>query len=117
MENTPDFVQFFEVADGKAYNEITGTDQTKPKVMIGYDSDYYWLPSDSLIQTRHRCSVLPGKCLYFTTKSWHLPQHEKRCTDQTKIKTKQVISYQMDTLDQILNIGGDKQRFSRPYNM
>ena len=93
MDNTPDFVQFYEVEDGKAYNEITGQGKTEPKILIGYDSDYYWLPSDALIKTRHRCSILPGKCLYSTDKSWNLPKHEKRCTDQTKIKTKQVNSW------------------------
>ena len=94
MNNAPDYVQFYEVEDGKAFNEITGQTGTEPKVMIGYDSDYYWLPTKSIIQTRHRCKVLPEKCLYFTTKAWHLPQHEQRCTDQTKVKTKQV--YHMD---------------------
>ena len=62
--------------------------------MIGYDGDYHWIPSKSLIQTRHRCNVLPGKCLYFTDKPWNLPRHEKTCTDQTKIKTKQVWTIQ-----------------------
>ena len=95
MNNAPEFVQFYEVEDDKAYIELTGQGETEPKIMIGFDSDYYWLPSKALIQTRHRCTVLPGKCLYFTTKAWHLPQHEKRCTDQTKIRTKQVCKYDM----------------------
>ena len=90
MNNAPEFVQFYEVEDDKAFIEITGQGRIEPKIMIGFDTDYYWLPSKAIIQTRHRCSVLPGKCMYFTTKAWNLPKHEKRCTDQTRIRTKQV---------------------------
>ena len=51
MDNAPDYVRVYEIEGGKAFNEITGQTETDPKVMIGYDSEYYWLPTKSLIQT------------------------------------------------------------------
>ena len=95
MDDAPDCVQFYEIENGKAFIEITGQSEIIPKVMIGFDSEYYWIPDKSLVQTRHRCTVLPGKCLYFATQPSDLTKHEKTCTDQTKVKTKQVSLYHM----------------------
>ena len=57
---------------------------------IPYLPKYYWIPCDSLITKKMFCTKLPGICAYSTTKSDTLKDHELKCSDQTKVESKQV---------------------------
>ena len=60
---------------------------------IPYLPKYYWIPCDSLITQKMFCTKLPGICAYSTTKSDTLKDHELKCSDQTKVESKQVNNY------------------------
>ena len=69
---------------------------------IPYLPKYYWIPCDSLITKKMFCTKLPGICAYSTTKSDTLKDHEKSCSDQTKVESKQVnIFYNFENLNKI----------------
>ena len=57
---------------------------------IPYLPRFYLVPSDQLISKEYFCTKLPGKCGYSTFKIGNLKQHEKNCSDQTEIESKQV---------------------------
>ena len=57
---------------------------------IPYLPKYYWVPCDSLISKTMFCTKLPGICVYNTTNPDTLKDHEARCSDQTKVESKQV---------------------------
>ena len=57
---------------------------------IPYLPRFYWIPSDQLISKEYFCTKLPGKCGYSTFVLGKLQQHEKNCSDETKIEAKQV---------------------------
>ena len=54
---------------------------------------FYWIPSDQLISKEYFCTKMPGICGYSTHKLDHLQRHEETCSDETKIESKQVISF------------------------
>ena len=58
---------------------------------IPYLPKFYWIPCDQLISTEHFCTKMPGKCGYSTFELYNLERHEKTCSDETKIVSKQVI--------------------------
>ena len=51
---------------------------------------FYWIPSDQLISKEYFCTKMPGVCGYSTFKLDHLQRHEKTCSDETTIESKQV---------------------------
>ena len=52
---------------------------------------FYWIPSDKLISKEYFCTKLPGKCGYSCFVLRDLKNHEKNCSDETEIESKQVL--------------------------
>ena len=57
---------------------------------IPYLPKYFWIPCDSLITKELFCTKLPGICAYSTTSLQSLKVHERTCSDETAIESKQV---------------------------
>ena len=51
---------------------------------------FHWVPSDQLVSKEYFCTKLPGKCGYSTSNIKHLQDHERTCSDETTIESKQV---------------------------
>ena len=93
LEKLPDFLQVFQVAEGKAFFDasLPGEPMSQSTILVGTDqADWYWIPNSDLIEARHYCTKLPHKCLFSSTNITHLKEHESSCTDQTKITSKQI---------------------------
>ena len=100
LEELPEFLQVFQVAEGKAFFDasLPGEPISQSKILVGRDqSDWYWIPNSDLIEARHYCSKLPHKCLFSSPNITHLKAHESTCTDQTKITSKQIALGNLDS--------------------
>ena len=87
-------VNFYLLDGNKAYwaKTLPGFRQSGNRIIkIGvHDNRFFWLPSSNLITERHYCQKLPGKCLFWAERKENLKDHEKNCSDQSKILAKQV---------------------------
>ena len=65
------------------------SDQYEKTIMIGYDGkNYFWLPSKNLYLIEQNCSK--PNCGYSCLQKKDMDEHEKVCTNQTKLTVKQV---------------------------
>jgi len=81
--------------DFPGFREPSWTPKHRIKIAIDhmeipYLPKFYWIPCDQLITTEHFCTKMPGKCGYSTFELYNLERHEKTCSDETKIVSKQV---------------------------
>ena len=93
--------------DFPGFREPTWTPKHRIKIAIDhmeipYLPKFYWIPCDQLITTEHFCTKMPGKCGYSTFKLCHLERHEKTCSDETKIVSKQVFFSIFDSYIKII---------------
>ena len=87
-------IHLYELNDedrGYLHSGLPGTRECYSQdVFIGKRGEnYYWI-GKNLVKKRYICTKLPGKCAYYTYKHETLIDHEKTCTDQTKITATQV---------------------------
>ena len=79
-----------KVLKDKAFVDIDSAYAT-PDIPIGHNQkSFFFIPSEKLIQKRYFCRKFPDQCHYYSKHEQHRSQHEKICTNETIIKSKQV---------------------------
>ena len=81
----------FKVLNGKAFVDIDSAYAT-PDIPVGhFEKSFFFIPSEKLIQKRYFCRKFPDQCHYYSKYEQHRNQHENICSNETIIKSKQVI--------------------------
>ena len=96
-------VNFYLLDNDKAYwaKCLPGFRESGNRIIniATHNNKFYWLPSSNLITNRMYCSILPGKCLFWTKHQHVLQEHERTCTDESIVRAKQVLVLLMPKLN------------------
>ena len=111
-------VNFYLLDNDKAYwaKSLPGFRESSNRIIniATHNNKFYWLPSSNLISQRKYCSILPGKCLFWTHTTQHLNDHEATCTDESIVRAKQVLFLILSVLIKSLRFDLVNQKIHLP---